>query len=191
VKQISAPRHPKDKSRGTRDVPFSGTIYIEKSDFRLEDVKGYKRLAPNKEVGLLHAGFTIKCVDVIKDASGNVVELKATINTAPTEKPKGFINWVAQPAPGQDPKKVEVRLYDKLFKSEQPAALDDWLADLNPDSLKVTSCFIESALQDAKVGESFQFERVGFFCVDADSTPTHQVWNRIVTLRESKWEETN
>lgn len=99
----------------------------------------------------------------------------------------------------QEPHKVEVRLYDKLFKSEQPNSLDDWLADLNPDSLKVTTCFVEPSLKstnfpicgincaDAKVGDAYQFERVGFFCVDKDSTPQRNVWNRIVTLKEAKW----
>lgn len=190
VKLISAPLHPKDASRGKREVPISKIIYIEKQDFRLEDIKGYKRLAPGQEVGLLHAGYTIKCTDVIKDAAGNVSELKVTVNTSPTSKPRGFINWVAEPSPGQEPHKVDVRLYDVLFKSEQPNTSENWLDDLNPNSLVITTCYVEPALANSKVGDSYQFERIGFFCVDVDSTSEKNVWNRIVTLKEAKWEET-
>jgi len=189
IKNILAPLHPKEKSRGSRDVPFSGVIYIEKNDFRLEDIKGYKRLAPNKEVGLLHAGYTITCVDVVKDSKGNVVELKATVNTAPTGKPKGYINWVAQPASGVEPFKIEARLYEKLFIPEDMGSVEDWIAAINPQSLVITSCLVEPALKACNVGDTYQFERLGFFCKDADSTTDNHVWNRVVGLKETKWEE--
>jgi len=187
VKELTAPNHPKDSSRGSHTVPLSGVVYIEKSDFKEKDVKGYKRLAPNKSVGLLHAGCSIVCTDFTKDSNGNVVELKATIDFAPKEKPAGFIHWVAEPAPGKEPLAIEVRLYDKLFKSEQPAALDNWLEDINPESLVVLSkCYVEPSVKAAPTGKQFQFERNGYFAVDPDTTNARMVWNRVVPLKESK-----
>jgi glutaminyl-tRNA synthetase len=190
VKEFDIPNHHKFPERGTHKVPFSSVIYIEKSDFRLQDVKGYKRLAPNKEVGLQHVGFVLKCTEVIQDKEGNVVELKAVVDTAPKKKAQGYIHWVAEPQSGKKPDEVELRIYDKLFKSEQPAKIKEWVNDLNPNSLTVlSSCLADPVLRNAKVGDSFQFERIGFFCKDPDSTPSKSIWNRIVSLKEANWEK--
>jgi len=187
VKEITVPSHPKDASCGSHMVPLSGVIYIEQSDFREQDVKGYKRLAPNKAVGLLHAGCVITCTDFTKDSNGAFVELKATIDFTPKAKPAGYIHWVAEPAPGNSPMSVEIRMYDKLFMSDQPAALDDWVPDLNPNSLAVLpKCLIDPSVKVASIGTQYQFERVGYFAVDLDSHGEHMVWNRIVSLKESK-----
>jgi len=187
VKEISVPNHPKDATRGSHVVPLSPVIYIEQSDFREVDVKGYKRLAPNKSVGLLHASCTITCTDFTKSPNGTISEIKATIDFAPKAKPAGHIHWVAEPAPGVSPLKVELRLYDKLFMSEQPGSLDNWESDLNPNSLVVVSnCLLDPSVKGCKVGTQFQFERVGYFAVDTDSSADHMVWNRVVSLKESK-----
>jgi glutaminyl-tRNA synthetase len=190
VKEISVPNHPKDASRGTHTVPLSGVLYIERSDFREEDIKGYKRLAPKKSVGLMHASAVITCTDYVKDANGNVTELKATIDLSLKSKPAGFIHWVAEPAPGKEPLAVEVRLYDFLFKSDEPAAIDDWVADLNPNSLVVVpKAYVDPSVKTAKTGTQFQFERTGYFAVDPDTTSEKMVWNRVVSLKESKDKE--
>jgi len=187
VKDISVPNHPKDASRGSHTVPLSGVVYIEKSDFRKEDVKGYKRLAPKKAVGLMHASAVITCTDFVTDANGNVTELKATIDFSLKTKPAGFIHWVAEPAPGKEPLTAEARLYELLFKSEEPAAIDDWVADLNPNSLVIVpKIYVDPSVKGAKTGTQFQFERVGYFAVDPDTTSEKMVWNRVVSLKESK-----
>lgn len=189
VKMITVPNSPKDASKGSHQVPFTRVLYIESTDFRLEDKKGYKRLAPNKEVGLLHTGGTIKCTQAITDKEGNVLELLATWDPKPANKPAGHIHWVAEPKPGKEPEIVEVRLYDVLFKSEDPGSLENWLEDLNPNSLQVFShCYVEP-LGEKHVGDRVQFERLGYFCVDPDSTKSRKVWNRIVSLKEAKWED--
>lgn len=187
---IVAQNHPKDSSRGTRMVPFTKVVYIERSDFRMEDVKGYKRLALNKEVGLNHVGCAIKCNKAHTDAAGNVTELEATVDWHPSKKQvQGYIHWVCEPAPGMEPMSIEVRMYDRLFMSKDPQSLGDkWMEDVNPNSVKVLKCFAEPSLRDAHIGEQRQFERTGFFCVDPDTTPEKMVWNRSVTLTEAKWE---
>ncbi|KAF6160795.1 hypothetical protein GIB67_035996 [Kingdonia uniflora] len=140
-------------------VPFTSVVYIERSDFRLKDSKDYYGLAPGKSV-MLRWAFPIKCTEVL--------------------------HWVAQPSPGTNPLKVEVRLFEKLFLSENPAELDDWLGDLNPQSKEVISEAVAvPSLASAKVGDTFQFERLGYFAVDPDSTADKLVFNRTVTLRDS------
>jgi len=193
VRWIDIPNHPTIPSFGTHKVPFSGVIYIEQSDFRIEDMKGYKRLAPGKSVGLLHTGCTITCSDVMKDPLGNPIELRATIqwpsDSYKAPKGIGYIQWVAEPEPGKPPLEHEVRLYDPLFKSKNPAELENWLDDINPTSMVIKNCFVEPFLKDVKAGDRVQFERIGFFCVDSDSTANRTVWNRIVSLKESNWEK--
>lgn len=167
-------------------VPFSNVIYIEHSDFRMKDSKDYYGLAPGKSV-LLRYAFPIKCTEVIlADDKETILEIRAEYDPSKKTKPKGVLHWVAEPSPGVDPLKVEVRLFDKLFASENPAELDDWIADLNPQSkVVVPSAYAISLLQNAAVGDSFQFERLGYFVVDKDSTPEKLVFNRTVTLRDS------
>jgi glutaminyl-tRNA synthetase len=193
---VKVPNHPKDK-RGEHDVTISKVLFIERSDFREVDAKGYKRLAPGKnflagkltvegkEVGLAHAGAVIKCNEMIKDSNGTVTELRATIEWGLKTKPKGFIHWVSEPFAT-----VEVRLYDKLFKSEEPGSLENWLADINPESLVVKDkVFVDPWVLEAATGTHFQFERTGFFVVDSDSTKEKKVFNRVVSLKQEKWED--
>ncbi|KAK6931522.1 Glutamyl/glutaminyl-tRNA synthetase, class Ib, catalytic domain [Dillenia turbinata] len=181
-------------------VPFSNVVYIEQSDFRLKDSKDYYGLAPGKSI-LLRYAFPIKCTDVILgDDKETVVEIRAEYDPSKKTKPKGVLHWVAEPCPGVDPLKVEVRLFDKLFLSENPAELDDWLGDLNPHSkVAIAGAYAVPALKSAAVGDRFQFERLGaagsmpililgergYFVVDKDSTSEKLVFNRTVTLRDS------
>ncbi|XP_050240944.1 glutamine--tRNA ligase [Quercus robur] len=167
-------------------VPFSNVIYIENSDFRMKDSKDYYGLAPGKSV-LLRYAFPIKCTEVIlADDKETILEIRAEYDPSKKTKPKGVLHWVAAPSPGVDPLMVEVRLFDKLFLSENPAELDDWLADLNPQSkVVIPGAYATSLLQNAAVGDNFQFERLGYFVVDRDSTPGKLIFNRTVTLRDS------
>ncbi|XP_010272844.1 PREDICTED: glutamine--tRNA ligase [Nelumbo nucifera] len=167
-------------------VPFTNVVYIEHSDFRVKDSKDYYGLAPGKSV-LLRYAFPIKCTEVIyAEDNESVIEIRAEYDPSKKTKPKGVLHWVAQPSPGVDPIKVEVRLFDKLFISENPAELDDWLADLNPHSKEVIpEALAVASLSSAAVGDRFQFERLGYFVVDPDSTPEKLVFNRTVTLRDS------
>lgn len=167
-------------------VPFSNVVYIEQSDFRMKDSKDYYGLAPGKSV-LLRYAFPIKCTDVIlADDKETVLEIRAEYDPSKKTKPKGVLHWVAERSPGVDLLKVEVRLFEKLFLSENPAELDDWLADLNPQSkLVIPNAYAVPTLRNATVGDSFQFERLGYFVVDKDSSPDKLVFNRTVTLRDS------
>uniref|UniRef100_A0A8C2KZN0 Glutamine--tRNA ligase n=1 Tax=Cyprinus carpio TaxID=7962 RepID=A0A8C2KZN0_CYPCA len=181
AQEVRVPDFPANEAKGSHVVPFSKTIFIEKSDFR---EKGYKRLTPDQPVGLRHAGYVISVQRVIKDGCGNVCELEVTCASSDSvEKPKAFIQWVSNPL------QCEVRLYERLFlhkNPEDPAEVPaGFLTDINPYSLTV----IESALVDRSVGKSkvfdkFQFERVGYFSVDPDSTSEKLVFNRTVTLKE-------
>ncbi|KVI02564.1 Aminoacyl-tRNA synthetase, class I, conserved site-containing protein [Cynara cardunculus var. scolymus] len=153
-------------------VPFSSVVYIEQSDFRIKDSKDYYGLAPGKTV-LLRYAFPIKCTEVV------LSEDKKTVV-------EGVLHWVAEPSPGIDPLKVEVRLFEKLFLSENPGELDNWLDDLNPESKVVMTCaYAVPTLRDAAVDDKFQFERLGYFVADKDSTPEKLIFNRTVTLRDS------
>ncbi|KAF7132516.1 hypothetical protein RHSIM_Rhsim09G0106300 [Rhododendron simsii] len=168
-------------------VPFSNIVYIDHSDFRMQDSKDYYGLAPGKSV-LLRYAFPIKCIDVILgDDKETILEVRAEYDPSKRTKPKGVLHWVAEPSPGVDPLKVEVRLFDKLFLSENPGELgDDWLSDLNPESkVVIPGAYAVSSLKNAAVGDRFQFERLGYFVVDKDSTPEKLVFNRTVTLRDS------
>ena len=180
--------NPEDPSAGMRSVPFSRVIYIEREDFMEEPPKKFFRLAPGREVRLRSAYF-ITCTGVNKDASGNIVELRATYDPqtrggdAPDgRKPKATLHWVS----AQHAIDCEVRLYDRLFRSENPEASGDFLADLNPDSLKVvTHAKLEPGVRGAAPLSRYQFERLGYFCVDPESTPDHLVFNRTATLKDT------
>jgi glutaminyl-tRNA synthetase len=193
VENLEAVNNPEDPSRGTRLVPFSGIVYIEQDDFREEPPKGFFRLTPGREVRLRYA-YIIKCVDVVKDpVTGRVTELRCTYDpetksgsSQSNRKVKATIHWVS----AEHAKEAEVRLYDHLFTKEDPDAVPDgvdWLTNVNPKSLEVlTDCRVEPSLANAKIGERYQFERLGYFCVDsADSTERRPVFNRTVTLRDS------
>uniref|UniRef100_A0A672JYV4 Glutamine--tRNA ligase n=1 Tax=Sinocyclocheilus grahami TaxID=75366 RepID=A0A672JYV4_SINGR len=183
-KEVRVPDFPANEAKGSHVVPFSKTIFIEQSDFREVMEKGYKRLTSDQPVGLRHAGYVISVQRVIKDGCGKVCELEVSCASSDSvEKPKAFIHWVS------DPLRCEVRLYERLFlhkNPEDPAEVPaGFLSDINPNSLTV----IESALVDrsvgkAKVFDKFQFERVGYFSLDPDSTSEKLVFNRTVTLKE-------
>ncbi|MFP6639153.1 MAG: glutamine--tRNA ligase/YqeY domain fusion protein, partial [Myxococcota bacterium] len=191
VDELEAVNNPEDPAAGTRRVPFSRELYIERDDFMEDPPKKFFRLAPGREVRLRYAYF-VTCVDVVKDESGEVVELRCTYDPetrggdAPDgRKVKGTLHWVsvAHSVP------AEIRLYSHLLSCEDPADLpsDQNFGDyLNPDSLEVVEeAWVEPSLLEAEPGASFQFERLGYFCVDADSTDGRLVFNRTVTLRDT------
>ncbi len=190
--ELEAINNPEDPSAGTRKLPFSNVIYIEKDDFREEPPPKYFRLAPGKEVRLRY-GYIIKCEDFVKDPNtGEVVEVICTYDPATSggyapdgRKVQGTIHWVSA-AHAVD---AEVRMYDRLFTSPTPGKDSEgssFMDDLNPESLKVlTGCKVEPGLANVKSGDRFQFERKGFFCVDLDSKPGALVFNLTVPLRDS------
>jgi glutaminyl-tRNA synthetase len=188
VEELTAVNNPEDDSAGTRTIPFWREIYIERDDFREEAPKKYFRLKPGGEVRLKHAYF-IKCERVVKDNSGEIIELHCTYDQATKSgeatdgrRVKGTLHWVS----ASHAVDVEVRLYDRLFNKENPLEDENFIDNLNPDSLEVlTSCKAEPSLAEVRPGDRFQFLRQGYFCVDPDSTPGKPVFNRTVTLRDS------
>jgi glutaminyl-tRNA synthetase len=192
TEELEAINNPEDSSMGTRKIPFSKEIYIDKDDFREVPPPKYRRLSPGKEVRLRYA-YIISCDKVIKDKnSGEIIEIHCTYfpdtksgSGTSSKKPKGTIHWVS----AKDAFNAEVRLYDRLFSVEDPEGEEgkDFKEFLNPKSLEILSnCKLEPSLKIAAPGEKFQFERLGYFCVDTkynkDGSP---VFNRIVTLRDS------
>jgi glutaminyl-tRNA synthetase len=191
VEELTAINNPEDESAGTRQVPFYRELYIEREDFMEDPPKKFYRLAPGREVRLRYAYF-ITCTDVVKDESGNVVELRCTYdpatrggNTPDGRRVKATLHWVS----AQHAIDAKVRLYDHLFTKENPLDVEegeDWLDGLNPGSLVVLAvCKIEPTLSNVAPGDRFQFERKGYFCVDPDSTPESPVFNRTATLRDT------
>jgi glutaminyl-tRNA synthetase len=191
VEHLTAANHPQDDALGTRTVPFTREVYIDKSDFREEAARKFKRLVSGGEVRLRNA-YVIRCDEVIKDNNGEIIELHcsydpSTLGANPEgRKVKGVIHWVS----AKFGKRAEVRLYDRLFTQPRPDAAGvgaDYRQYLNPDSLlTLAECIVEPALAEADPGECFQFEREGYFCVDIKlSTPAMPVFNRTVTLRDS------
>ena len=189
VEQLEAINNPEDESAGTRQVPISREILIEEDDFREDPPKKYFRLAPGREVRLRY-GYYITCTDVVRDSDGRVIEVHCTYDpqtrggSSPDgRKVRGTIHWVS----AQHALTAEVRLYDRFFNEANPAAEDAEVESmLNPDALEVLSdCRLEPSLKDAQHGSRYQFERLGYFCVDADSTVDRLVFNRTVALRDS------
>lgn len=180
--------HPEHPEFGTRKVTFSRELYVEQDDFMAEPVKKYFRLFPGKEVRFKSAYF-IKCNSYDTDENGNVTCLHCTYdpesrggNSPDGRKVKGTIHWVN----ANDCKQCEVRLYDRLFSAEEPGKNGDYFDDLNPDSLEVIeNCLLEGGFENAKPGDTFQFMRNGYFCVDKDSTEDKLVFNRTVALNSS------
>lgn len=184
--ELKHARHP-NVDMGERIIPLSREIFIDRKDFEEVPPKGFKRLIPDGEVRLRHA-YVIKCDEVIKDQDGQVIELKCSIDPETLgknpegRKVKGVIHWVS--ATKGIP--AEVRIYDRLFTEAAPDADDDFLANLNPDSLKVVQAYIEPALSQALPEQRFQFEREGYFVADQhDHTPEKPVFNRILDLKDS------
>jgi glutaminyl-tRNA synthetase len=191
VEEMEAINNPEDASAGTRKVPFSRQLYIERDDFMEQPPKKFYRLAPGREVRLRYAYF-IKCTDVIKNDNGEIIELHCTYDPATRggdapdgRKVKATLHWVS----AQHALNAEVRLYNNLFIKENPEDVEegrDFTSNLNPNSLEVlTDCKIEPSLKNAKPLQRFQFERLGYFCVDPDSSGRKQIFNRTATLRDT------
>ena len=189
TEEFEVVNNPEDATAGTRKVPFSRVLYIERDDFMENPPKKFFRLAPGREVRLRGAYF-VTCSGVVKDsASGEIVELRCTYDPATRggdapdgRKVKATLHWVSS-AHALD---VEVRLYDRLFNSEAPGATHDYKADLNPASLQVLrGCKLEPSVAASAAGTRYQFERLGYFCVDRDSTSGRLVFNRTVTLKDT------
>ena len=184
------PLYPDDDSFGSRKVPFTRELYIDRDDFRLDPPKKYYRLAPGQEVRLRYAYF-VTCTDVVKDAEGNVQEIHCTYdpasrggNSPDGRKVKGTIHWVSE----KYALPAEVRLYEQLFSVADPNNVPEgktFLDYINPDSLRTVSARLEPAMAQIRTGETVQFERVGYFCKDRDSTDELPVFNRTVTLRDT------
>jgi glutaminyl-tRNA synthetase len=189
IEEMDAVNNPEDASMGTRRVPFSRELWIEQDDFREVPPKKYHRLAPGQEVRLRYA-YLVRCVSVKKDpTTGEVVEVHCTydpatrgVNTPDGRKVKGTIHWVSAAGATQ----AEARLYDHLFIKPNPGDVpegQDYKVNLNPDSLvRLTGCMVEPSLKGAAPGTRVQFERLGYFCVDMDSTADRPVFNRTVSL---------
>jgi glutaminyl-tRNA synthetase len=187
---MDAVNNPEDESMGSRKVPFSRELYIERNDFMEDPPKKFFRLAPGTEVRLRYCYF-ITCQEVIKDEQGTVTELICSYdpetrggNSPDGRKVKGTIHWVS----AKHAVEAEVRLYDRLFVKEEPDDLEEgqnFKEFLNPDSLEVTTGYVEPYVKKAKEGDKFQFERIGYFCLDQDSTEDKPVFNRTVPLRDT------
>ncbi len=190
VEMLELINNPEDETAGTRQVPFSREIYIERNDFMEEPPRKFFRLGPGREVRLKGAYF-VKCEDYKKDETGKVTEVYCTYDpetksgsSGTQRKVKGTLHWVSV----KHAVEAEVRLYDRLFLDEDPAGHKDrdFKEFLNPDSLKILqNCKIEPSLQTVQPGDKFQFQRIGYFCVDKESRPEHPVFNRTVALRDS------
>ncbi|MBU0529890.1 glutamine--tRNA ligase/YqeY domain fusion protein, partial [bacterium] len=192
VEELEAINNPEDESAGKRETPFSKEIYIEKSDFMEDPPKNFFRLGPDSEVRLRYAYF-ITCTDVIKNKNGEIIELRCTYDpetkggSAPDgRKVKGTIHWVS----AEHAIQAEVRLYDRLFTHPNPTGAkenDNFKVFINPNSLDIKrNCYLEPSLKDAMPEDRYQFERIGYFCVDRyDSKPDHLIFNRTATLRDT------
>jgi len=188
VEDVHVPNNPEEPTAGSRAVPFSRELWIERDDFMEEPAPKFFRLAPGREVRL-RAAYFVTCQDIVKDATGRVVELRCTYDPetrggdAPDgRRPKATLHWVsaAHAVP------AEIRLYDHLYARPDPGAGGDLLADLNPGSETVVpGALVEPSLADAQPGETVQFERLGYFAPDADSRPGVLVFNRALTLKDT------
>ncbi len=189
IEELEAVNNPEDPNAGTRRVPFGRELFIERDDFMENPPKKFFRLSPGTEVRLRYAYF-ITCREVVKDSSGEIVELRCTYDPATKggnapdgRKVKATMHWVsaAKSLP------AEVRLYNQLFTRPDPGASEDFAKDINPNSLEVLDdARVEPALADAKVGEAIQFERQGYFTLDQAPGRNRPVFNRTVGLRDSK-----
>jgi len=189
IEELEAINNPEDESAGSRKIPFSKNLFIEKDDFMEEPTKKYFRLSPGQEVRLRY-GYYVKCIGVVKDQNGEILEVHCTYDpqtrggfSPDGRKVKGTIHWVSV----AHARTAEVRLYDRLFRVEDPSNEDGDFKDyINPHSMQVLpAVYIEPALADAKPGDRMQFMRKGYFCADVDSTPEKLIFNRTVTLKDA------
>jgi glutaminyl-tRNA synthetase len=191
TEEMDAVNNPEDASAGSRKVPFTRELFIERDDFMEDPPKKFFRLSPGKEVRLRWAYF-VTCTNVVKDATGHITEIHCTYDPATKggdapdgRKVKATLHWVS----AKHAIAAEVRLYDHLFTKEDPDDVADpaldWKSNLNPNSLQVlTDAKLERSLADGKIGDRFQFERLGYFCVDSDTSDSQMVFNRTVTLKD-------
>jgi glutaminyl-tRNA synthetase len=187
VEQLDAINNPEEPTAGTRKVSFSRELFIDRDDFMEVPPPKYFRLKPGGEVRLKYA-YIIKCEEVLKDAAGNVIELRCSIDlesksggATSSRKVKGTIHWLS----ASHALDAEVRLYDRLFSVPEPDAEGDFKSLINPNSLELVQAKLEPALREAVPNERYQFERLGYFALDPDSTPDKQVWNRTITLKDT------
>ena len=188
VEELEVVNNPEDESAGTRKVPFSRHLYIERDDFREDPPKKFFRLAPGREVRL-RCGYFITGQSVVKDSSGEITELRCTYDPATRggdapdgRKVKATLHWVS----AAHALSAEVRLYDRLFNVEEPGKVEDYRTVLNPASLEVIAdAKVEPSAASAPAGTRYQFERMGYFCVDPESTPSRPVFNRTVSLKDT------
>jgi len=182
--------NPEDESMGTRQVPFSREVYIEREDFMEDPPPKFFRLAPGREVRLKSA-YIVKCNRIIRNDAGKITEVHCTYDPETKSggpqsdrKVKGTLHWVS----ARHAQSAEIRLYDRLFNTEVPDEApegEDFKSNLNPGSLQVITGFVEPGLKASRAGDKFQFQRLGYFCVDPDSTEGKLVFNRTTTLRDS------
>jgi glutaminyl-tRNA synthetase len=190
VDELEAVNNPEDESAGKRIVHFSKELYIEREDFMENPPKKFFRLAVGQEVRLRYAYF-IRCIDVVKDSAGNIIELHCTYdpaskggNSPDGRKVQGTIHWVS----AKHAIKTEIRLFDRLFTKENPDDVEegqDWKSSINPESMKITEGYVEPSVASAKPLDKFQFERMGYFTVDYYSKPGALVFNRTTTLKDT------
>ena len=187
IEEVEATNNPEEPSAGTRKMPFSRVLYIDREDFMETPPPKYFRLRPGGEVRLKYA-YIIKCDELVKDDSGNVVELRCTADldsktggATAGRKVKGTIHWVS----AEKAINAEVRLYDRLFTVPEPDASGDFKKVINPRSLEVVTARLEPALKEVNAELRYQFERLGYFCLDADSKPGKLVFNRTITLKDT------
>jgi glutaminyl-tRNA synthetase len=191
VEFLEAINNPEDENAGTRQIPFSKVLYIEKDDFMETPVKKFFRLAPGNEVRLRY-GYYVKCTHVVKDEHGEITEVHCTFDSETRggyspdgRKVKGTIHWVS----AQHALNAEIRLYDRLFIKPDPDNTEEgqtFLDNINPESFSiVNNCKVEPSLIACKSGDRFQFERQGYFCVDLDSQDGKIIFNRTVSLKDS------
>jgi glutaminyl-tRNA synthetase len=193
TENLELENNPEDPTPTTRTVPFSREVYIERDDFMEDPPRKFFRLGPGREVRLKGA-YIVKCEDYKKDENGNITEIYCTYDpetksgSGVQRKVKGTLHWVS----AEHAVDAEVRLYDRLFLSEDPDNVKngDFKSNINPDSLKVITAKIEPSIKSAKPLDKFQFQRLGYFCVDSDSKDNHLVFNRTVTLRDG-WAKMN
>ena len=190
TEMLSAPNNQEDEATGNREIPFSREIFIEREDFMEEPPRKFFRLGPGREIRLKYAYF-ITCNEVIKNDKGEVVELHCTYDpeskggkSPDGRKVKGTMHWVD----AEEAKDIEIRLYDRLFLEEEPDKVDEgksFTDNINPDSLNIITAKAEPSISNADIGQTFQFERKGYFCVDKDSTKDKIIYNRTISLRDS------
>eukprot|EP01147_Barroeca_monosierra_P003392 gene3392-6046_t len=183
--EVVVPNNPVIESSGTHNVPLCNVLYIDRDDFSENPPKGYKRLTLTQPVVLKAAGIVLRFKDLTKDVDGNITDLTVVAESMTAEnKPKGFIHWVSSPSPTVEPRRAQVRIFHQLFKTENPEEGGNLMKNVNENSLEVYDAIIDEGVNDLTPGTVYQFERIGYFAVDPDTTDVQAVFNRTVALRE-------